>query len=455
MINISNILGAGSGIDTIALVDQLADATRAPREAALRDRENLNQARISAVGSTRSAINTFADALADLFEGDGFAPAPASANAGIAAASLIPGARPNSGSMTITVTQLARAQTWRSATYANVQSAIGTGALTLTGASGTAAIQIEPANASVGGLAAAINAAGVGVTARIISDADGTRLILTGDDGAAGGFSLTADAGASPELSATVAAMTQTQPGADALVTVDGASLRFTSNRIDNLLPGVRVDLAATGTTTITVPEPERGMSDLLSEFVTAYNTLRTALNNATAPGLEGAGGGPLAGDSRIRATMRSLGALTLTPFGNQPGLSTLADLGIRTQRDGTLAFDKARFDRVFADRPDAVRALLDPERANATNPGIAGLLDDVRDRLVAEGGPLDTASDAYADIGKRLKRERERLDDNDARLRAQLQTQFTAMERQVSLLNSSRSALDQQIAAWNAQNDR
>lgn len=454
MINISNILGAGSGIDTMALVDQLADAARAPREAALRNRENLNQARISAVGSTRSAINTFADALADIFKGDGYAPVPASGNAGVAAASLIPGARPDSGSMTINVTQLARAQTWRSATYASVQSTIGTGALTLTGASGTATIQIEPASNSIGGLAAAINAAGVGVTARIISDADGTRLILTGAQGAAGGFSLTADAGASPELQASVAAMTESQSGADALVTVDGASLRFAGNRIDNLLPGVRVDLTAVGTAAITVPEPARGMADLLGEFVTAYNTLRSALNSATAPGVGGSGGGPLAGDSRIRATMRSLSALTLTPFGQGTGPGTLADLGISTERDGTLRFDRERFDDAFTADPDAVRALLDPENPGPAAPGIAGLLDRMRDGLVAEGGPLDTAGDAYGAIGKRLSRERERMDENDARLRAQLQTQFTAMERQVAMLNSARSALDQQIAAWNAQND-
>jgi flagellar hook-associated protein 2 len=365
MINIANALGAGSGIDTRALIDQLADATRAPRESALRARENLNQARISAVGSARSAINTFADALAELFEGDGYAPVPTSSAASVAAATLLPGARPNSGTMTLSVTQLARAQTWRSATVASVQSAIGQGALTLTGASGTANIQIVPANDSIGGLAAAINAAGVGVTARIISDADGTRLILTGSDGLAGGFTLAADPGASPELQATVAAMTQTQAGADALVAVDGTALRYASNRIDDLLPGVRIDLASTGTTTITVPEPARGMADLLTEFVSAYNTLRTALNSATAPGLGGGSGGPLAGDSRIRTTMRSLSALTMTPFGSAPGLSRLTDLGIKTERDGTLSFNRDRFDDAYAAEPDAIRALLDPE-----NPG-------------------------------------------------------------------------------------
>jgi flagellar hook-associated protein 2 len=455
MINIANTLGVGSGIDTIALVDQLANATRAPREAALRSRESLNQARVSAIGSTRSAINSFADALGDLFKGDGYAPVPTSGNISIAAAALIPGARPNSGSLAVTVTQLARAQSWRSATFANAQAAVGQGSLTLTGPGGTAAIQMDSANDSVGGLASAINAAGVGVTARMIADADGARLILTGADGAAGGFALTADAGASVAMQATIAGMVQAQSGADALVSVDGAALRFASNRIDNLLPGVRIDLAGLGTTTVTVPEPARGMADLIGEFVTAYNSLRGALNAATAPGLAGASGGPLAGDSRIRATMRSLSALTSTPFGANPALATLADLGVRTERDGTLSFAKDRFDAAFAASPDAVRALLDPENPGGTNPGIAGLLDTVRDQLVADGGPLDTAGDAYVAIGKRLLRERERLAESDTRLRAQLQTQFTAMERQVALLNSTRSALDQQIAAWNAQSNR
>lgn len=452
MINITNALGAGSGIDTIALVEQLANAARAPREAALRSRENLNLARISAVGSARSAINSFADALSDLFKGDGYAAAPASSATGVAAASLIPGARPTSGAMTVTVTQLARSQTWRSATVATVQSAIGQGALTLTGASGTATIQTDPASDSIGALAAAINSADVGVAARIVTDADGTRLILTGSDGGAGGFTLTADAGASPELQATIAGMTLTQSAADALITVDGTALRYTSNRIDDLLPGVRIDLSSVGTTTVTVPPPARGMADLLAEFVTAYNTLRTALNGATAAGVNGANGGPLAGDSRIRSTMRALGAVTLTSFGDEPGLSRLADLGIRTQRDGTLVFERARFDTAYAANPDAIRGLLDPETPSITNPGIAGLLDGVRDVLMAESGPLDTAGDDFTAIGKRLSRERERLVENDTRLRAQLQTQFGNMERQVAVLNSTRSYLDQQIAAWNAQ---
>jgi flagellar hook-associated protein 2 len=452
MINISNALGAGSGIDTIALVDQLANAARAPREAALRSRENLNQARISAIGSTRSAINGFADALADLFKGDGYAPVPASSTTSVAAASLIPGARPNSGAVNLTVTQLARAQSWRSSTVASPQAVVGEGTLTLTGSGGTATINLSSGADSIGALASAINAAAVDVSARLLTDADGTRLILSGAEGAAGGFTLTADPSASPALQATVAGMTQTQAGADALVNVDGTALRFASNRIDTLVPGVRVDLASIGTTTITVPEPVRGMADLLSEFVTAYNTLRTALNSATAPGVSGGSGGPLAGDSRIRGTMRSLSALTLTPFGDVPGVSRLADLGIKTARDGTLSFDRSRFDAVYAEQPDAIRALLDPENPNATRPGIAGLLDGVRDRLVADGGPLDTAADSYAALGKRLLRERERMDDNDARLRDQLRTQFTAMERQVSQFNATRSYLDQQIAVWTAQ---
>lgn len=451
MVSITAALGAGSGLDTVALVDQLANAARAPREKALANAETLNSARISALGSTRAAIDQFADALASLFTAEGYAPVPASSSTAIATASLIAGARPDSGGFALTVTQLASAQSWRSATYADVNAAIGLGALTLTGADGTATIDIVPANASIGGLAAAINAAGVGVQARVLTDADGTRLILTGREGSGGGFTLTADAGASPELTTLVSGMTQTAAAADALVSVDGTPLRYASNRVDDLWPGVAVNLASLGSTRITIPEPTKGMADLLGEFVTAYNSLRSALNKATAAGSSSDSGGPLAGDARVRGVMRALAGVTTAVLGSAEGLSTLSDLGVKTLRDGTLSFDKAGFDRAYAASPDAVRRLIDPEAPSDTAPGIARMLDDVRDRLTADDGPLDTAVDGYQVIATRLRRDRERMEEADARLRALLGDQFGTMDRRLAAFNATKAYLDQQIAIWNA----
>ena len=452
MQSITNALGIGSGIDTVALVDQLAAAARAPKDAAVNRQDSLNRARISAIASTTSAVNTFADALASLFADRGFAPVPSSSVAGVATANLLPGARPPAASMTISVQQRASALTRSSATVASANAPNGQGGLTLTGPAGTAAITIGTSSDSLAGLAAAITAADVGVTARVRTDADGARLILAGRDGADGGYTLTADAGAAPDLAALVGGFTTIRPAADALVTVDGAPLRFASNRIDTLLPGVRVDLVSVGTTQVDLVPAERGVRDLLTEFVSAYNSLRSALNNATAPGLDGAAGGPLAGDSRVRATMRALAQVTLTPLatgGASP--ATLADLGIRTLRDGTLALDTARFDRVNAADPDAVRALIDPQSPGADRPGITGLLDTIRDRLVARDGPLSSATADYTAFAKRLTATRARIDDADGRLRGQLERQFGGMERQLIGLRATQSYLEQQIAAWNS----
>src|SRR3546814_9562238 len=102
---------------------------------------------------------------------------------------------------TVVVNQLARAQTSYSGVVADKTAAIGAGMMTLTVGGVAKTITIDAANNSLDGLAGAINASGAGVTASIIADEGGHRLILKGPTGEAGAFTLTADAGADPGLS--------------------------------------------------------------------------------------------------------------------------------------------------------------------------------------------------------------------------------------------------------------
>src|SRR3546814_13619685 len=74
--------------------------------------------------------------------------------------------------------------------------------MTLTVGGVAKTITIDAANNSLDGLAGAINARGAGVTASIIADEGGHRLILQGPTVEAGAFTLTAAAGADPALSA-------------------------------------------------------------------------------------------------------------------------------------------------------------------------------------------------------------------------------------------------------------
>jgi flagellar hook-associated protein 2 len=92
-------------------------------------------------------------------------------------------------------------------------------------------------------------------------------------------------------------------------------------------------------------------------------------LAEATAPATGGAGtGGPLRGDLSIRQMQRELGRLTSTVLNTSGGPSTLAEIGVATNRDGTLRVDSAQLDKMLESDPDGVEALFNP-RQYSDNP--------------------------------------------------------------------------------------
>ena len=67
--SIASTLGVGSGIDIKSLVDSLTAADRAPKDAAIKQREDLNTAKISSLAEIANGIDTFASALSGLIGG--------------------------------------------------------------------------------------------------------------------------------------------------------------------------------------------------------------------------------------------------------------------------------------------------------------------------------------------------------------------------------------------------
>ena len=67
--SIANSLGFGSGIDTAALVADLAAASRAPKAARLDALSRANQAKVSTLAQARSDLDSFANSLEALASG--------------------------------------------------------------------------------------------------------------------------------------------------------------------------------------------------------------------------------------------------------------------------------------------------------------------------------------------------------------------------------------------------
>jgi flagellar hook-associated protein 2 len=146
----------------------------------------------------------------------------------------------------------------------------------------------------------------------------------------------------------------------DAIFTVDGVVVTRDSNVINDLFPGHRITLNATGTATLNSSETNESVRDRISAFLGEVNALKSYLTAATQRGINGAKPGPLAGDVAAQSILSRVRDITTQPiagFGAEPVF--LAELGVQTERDGTLTLNEDRFNRAIERRPELAEALF------------------------------------------------------------------------------------------------
>ncbi|WP_340267409.1 flagellar filament capping protein FliD [Sphingobium mellinum] len=461
--NILTALGAGSGIDTASLVTSLVAATRDPKQKVITDRQTTNNARISALASATSSLDTFADALKSLLAGTGYAGTPGSNDPSIVAVSTLPGGVPKLPAQ-IEVQQLASAQTIAStpAAGATASTSVGAGTFALTvGTNAPVTVTLTAPSTSYADLAAAINATGSGVSASVITDNQGTRLVMKGATGEANSFTFTQTSG-DPSLAAftwdgTSGGMGRQTQAKDSIILLDGVEQHYSTNTIDTAIANLRIDLnkAAPGSeVTLATTQPTTSMRDLMVEFVDAYNTLMKALNTATAKGADPSSAGVLNGESSIRDMQRQLSMLTSTPLATTGSYTTLASIGVATNRDGTLKLDTDALDKAIAADPSGITQMLNPTVKSAANPGLAGVMSDVRDKIEQKDGALASAKARYDALAKNLSDQLDKLNDQMTDYQAQLSKVYDAMGTRLAAMKATQSYLEQQVAMWTKSNN-
>ena len=363
-------LGASS-IDTASLVDQLATASIAAKQKSLTTREDSNTAKISDLGKAVSSISTFSSSLSSLISGGSLYTQPTSSNSSIVNVSALAGARLSGLSSTIKVNNLAAAQTMTAAPLSGVAAPVGLGTLQLNVGTQTKTITISSANNTLAGLAQAIKDSGLGVTASIVTDSSGARLVVKGATGEANAFSLTMTSGNAGELDRftydpntyddqNITGLTLQQEAEDAEIVVDGVTVNKATNSFSDVIEGVKIDLvsaAPNSTITIGSSQPVDAIKQAVSDFVAAFNEMKSTLSSMTGTS------GSLRSDAGIRALAARLGTLTSTKltFATDGSPTTLAEIGVSTNRDGTLSIDNARLATVMASNPSAVEAMFNP----------------------------------------------------------------------------------------------
>lgn len=446
--NIANSLGYGSGINVSQLVSDLAAASRTPKVERFDALAKTSQARISAVAQARADLDSFADTLGNLVSTGSLGSQPTVSDDSALAASALPNAQLGTLAAEIEIRQLARAQTTHSGLIASAGNAVGTGSLTLTVGSTAHNIAIDSSNNSLTGLADAINASGSGVRASIVADQGQVRLVLKGETGAAKAFTLAADAGADPALAAlTTSGLAQSQAASDAVLRVDGVEYRRPGNIISDIVPGVALTLKkAQPDTGITLgsARPADALKQTISDFVTVFNQLQTSLKTARQT---------VGGAGNLRALDRQLTGLVGKALTGHAAINSLSDIGIKTDRSGSLVLDTARLDAVLASDPDAVEALFNPPRDAAhtslTDPGLAFALDEIRDAAVASGGVIESLNTSLQSEAAALAKNRERMEAREDAYEARLEKQYATLDAKLSALKATQAYLEQQIKLW------
>ena len=438
-------LGIGSGLDLNALVDQLVAAERKPREERLNRREAEIEARLSAFGSIRgglSALETALGKLASIQQGR-TATSSDSTRMGVSArADSVP------GNYSIQVNQLATAQTLASAGFDDADGPVGSGTLTLRVGDRLAVdVVIDEGNNSLRGIRDAINRADAGVQASIVNDGSGARLVLSSNrTGAENSISVEV-AGSDGLARLARPDLTQTMAPQDAEAVINGLTVTSPRNSLDQTLDGLTLDLKGTteagSPITVTVGQDRDAVRSALNEFVKAYNGVVETARDLTRYDPETREGSVLLGDSTLRAIRgRLVQGLQQVGGGADAVFTSLANLGVNSDRNGMLSLDSAALDRALDQDFQGVISLVNE---------VSGGLRDTVQGFTQSGGLLDARTDGLRTRMRDIGRQREMLEARMEQFEARTVRQFGAMDSLVGQLQNTSRFLDQQLGALNA----
>ncbi|QJD58844.1 flagellar filament capping protein FliD [Pseudomonas sp. gcc21] len=462
------IMGLGSGMDIRGMVDALVNAEAAPKNAQLNRLEKATTAKFSGLGQFRNALSEFQTVLKDLNSPALFE--KRSASSGKADVfSVAATSKASAGNYSVQVLNLAQTSKVALSQVPNVTDAIGTGKLTVTAGDKSLTVDVTDANNSLTGIRDAINAAGKesGLSATVINDPNGgggARLILSSSDSGTGkDISVTVDTTGEVNSDLSVLAFSPTVPadfklpevdpestGArvisyarDANLAIDGIPISSETNTVEGALDGVILtlksaqsaeDIEKGNTVNLNVSEDRAGIKTQVKKFVDAYNKMMETVGSLTkVTPVGGDDGEPLAaalvGDASVRSFTSAIRGELGSVIGDTGGLRVLADLGISTQRDGSLKLDDTKFDAALKDNFDSMAGFLT---------GRDGLMAKLESRVApytANGGLLESRTTSLQNTLASVDDQRLALTRRVEKLESRLLAQFNAMDSMIGQL--------------------
>ena len=473
--------GIGSGLDVASIISQLTALEKVPLTKLKAQATNIDT-KLSTVGQISSQVSALSDAAFKLTLDSAWNGTTVTSSNSSAVSGKITGVA-SASAFSVEVSQIARAQSVAS-TAVPAATAMGTGTLTIdlgtwdhgttlvpqvppifSTPSSTVSIAIGAGEDNLTAIAAKINDANAGVTAVVLTDASGERLLLRSKStGEASGFRITVadddtvnndNAGLSrlafdPGSGSFGMAANTYQRGLNTLATVNGIPVTSAVNSLAGAVPGLTLIFSSVTTTPVEIALAldQASVNKNIQDFVTAYNTLNKTLVDSTKYDSETKTAGPLQGDSTAVGLKNAMiGLLGSSSLGST--YSRLADVGLELQLGGALSINSTKLNSAIANI-DNLKSLFKTDNGNLQTNGFGLKVKEFARGLLATDGLVTTKTAALESAATRNTKEQDKVNARAALVEARLKKQYSALDAKMGSLTALNAYVTQQVALWN-----
>jgi len=479
MASLSSVGVSGTGLDE-SVITKLVAIEKQPADA-LTTKNTTLQTKVSTWGKIQSAFSSLKDAANKLTQSE-FWNGTTATSSNDTAVSVSTTSSAAASSYAVTVSQLAQGQMVASSAFASKTAAVGEGTLRIQlgtyvtdnsvappavtfnakAAASAVDIAIGPGDNTLEKIRDRINSSNAGITASIVNDASGSRLVMRGANGETNAFKVSVtENGAVPGLSALAydgttggtSSMTRTQAAQNAKATINGLAVSSESNTLSDVVDGVTLTLKqATATpANITVAQDTASISKGVSDFISAYNNVVSTIRVQTLYDEASKTAGPLQGDSTAKGLLSQMRNLITSDSTATASFSRLFDMGIVTNTDGTLKMTSSKFNDAMGTKlADMQKYFANSDDVVAAKNGMGQRIKNLASQILDTNGAIANSTDGLKATIKRNTTKIDSINDRAGLYEARLRQQYTALDASYSKLSGLQSYVSAQLAALN-----
>jgi len=242
--------------------------------------------------------------------------------------------------------------------------------------------------------------------------------------------------------------------GQDAIIESSGVTYTSSTNKFSNLISGININVHAVtpsdSEVTLSTEDNTSAQLAALQTIVTGFNTLLSTVRSAMKYDSDVAKRGGLANDSIAKAFLSKLSAITTTPIkGSGTNSTSLSEIGIVTNLDGTIKIDVPTIDRISQSNPQLITDVI---ASTYTSTGAIDLMAKLNKVITGADSTFKSQlKTTQTTVEQAIADDQTKLDNEMTALQNRYLSQFTTMQAMLNATKADQSSLSNMMASWTA----